>query len=254
MPESGKTVTAAVLVIGDEILSGRTQDKNLGHISKWLGEIGVQVREARVIPDIEEVIVAAVNDFRSRFDYVFTTGGIGPTHDDITADSVAKAFGVGIDHHPDVVALFEDHYGGKENLNEARLRMARIPDGASLIDNPISKAPGFRLENVFVMAGIPVIVETMLESVRGEISGGAKVLSVTVSSELAEGQIAAQLGEIDGRYSDVSIGSYPFYKGQRYGVSVVLRSSNPDDLELAAGEVVQVVEALGAEPDIVRQD
>jgi len=250
---TSKIVTAAVLIIGDEILSGRTQDKNLGYISNWLGDLGIQVREARVVPDIEGEIGAAVNYLRATYDYVFTTGGIGPTHDDITADSIAKAFGVGIDHHPDVVATFEERYD-KGMLNEARLCMARIPDGASLIDNPISQAPGFRLENVFVMAGIPILVETMLESVRGELTGGAKVVTATVSAHITEGDLAKPLGALQEAYPDVSIGSYPFYKGKRYGVSMVMRTIHKDQLEDVTGKVCEIVTGIGGTPEIAQDE
>lgn len=246
---STEIVTAGIIIIGDEILSGRTRDVNVSYIAKWLGEIGVQVREAAVVPDIDERIVSVVNDFRVRFDYVFTTGGIGPTHDDITADSIAAAFGVGIDHHPEAVRIMTEHYGA-ERLNEARLRMARIPDGASLIDNPVSKAPGFRLENVFVMAGVPLIVENMLESVRGEISGGAPVRTASIGGVgMLEGNLAKPLGELQESNPSVSIGSYPFYRGQAYGVSVVLRTTDEDLLR----ELAEMVEALmreqGGEPE-----
>lgn len=248
---SAKVVTAAVLVIGDEILSGRTKDKNIGYIATWLGDNGIQVMEARVVPDIEQEIVDAVNALRAKYDYVFTTGGIGPTHDDITADSMAKAFGVGIDHHPDVVKMFEERYD-KGMLNEARLRMARIPNGASLIENPISKAPGFRLENVFIMAGIPMLVEAMLESLRGEITGGAVVRTVSLSAHLGEGELAKPLGALQEEYPEVSMGSYPFYKGKRYGVSIVLRSVHEDQLDATCKRMTEVMKDLGHEPEIER--
>lgn len=244
-----KVVTAGVLVIGDEILSGRTQDVNISYIANWMGEIGIQIREARVVPDVEAVIVAAVNEMRASYNYLFTTGGIGPTHDDITADSMGTAFGVQVDHHPDAVALLTDHYG-EERLNEARLRMARVPVGATLIDNPISKAPGFRYDNVFVMAGIPIIVEAMLESLRGELTGGDPVRSVTVGAKMPEGKLAEPLKEIQDRYEAVSIGSYPFYRGQDFGVSVVLRSADVEALQAAADEVANFIRAEGQEPDL----
>lgn len=247
-----KTVTAGILIIGDEILSGRTQDTNTSTIALFLGERGIGVGETRTIPDVEETIVEAVRDYHQRFDYVFTTGGIGPTHDDITADSMAKAFDVGIDLHPDVVALFNQHYP-VEQITDARLRMARIPDGASLIDNPISKAPGFRIENVFVMAGIPIIVEAMLESLGSELTGGAKMLSVTVAGHVTEGQIAEPLGALEGKFETVKAGSYPFYKGSRYGVSMVLRSTEKVDLEAAVTELSELLTSLGAEPDVIWQ-
>lgn len=246
-------VTAGILIIGDEILSGRTKDTNTSTIAIFLGEQGIQVREARTIPDVEEVIVEAVNDYRKRFDYVFTTGGIGPTHDDITADSMAKAFGVGIDYHPDVLELFSKHYS-KDQFTPARKRMARIPDGASLVDNPISKAPGFRLENVFVMAGIPLIVNAMLESLSSELTGGDKVLSVTVAGHVTEGQIAEQLAAIEAKFESVKAGSYPFYRGSKYGVSMVLRSIDREALKAAAAETEDLVRSQGAEPDVIWQD
>ncbi len=248
-----KEVTAAILIIGDEILSGRTKDTNTSTIALFLGERGIEVRETRTVPDVEKVIVEAVNDFRGRFDYVFTTGGIGPTHDDITADSMAKAFGVGIDYHPDVLALFNKHYA-EGQLNEARMRMARIPDGASLIDNPISKAPGFNLENVFVMAGIPVIVEAMLDSIGPQLTGGARMLSVTIAGHVTEGQIAGPLAALEEKYAGVKAGSYPFYRGNRYGVSMVLRSTERAELEAAAEEAAAFVNGFDVEPDVIWQE
>jgi len=165
-----KQTTACMLVIGNEVLSGRTQDKNLNYVARGLAEIGVRLREARVIPDVTSVIVAAVNETRAKYDYVFTSGGIGPTHDDITADCIAQAFGVGIDHNPEAVAILKAHIGS-ERLNEARLRMARIPDGAVLVANPVSRAPGFRLENVYVFAGIPAVMQAMFDGIRHELAG-----------------------------------------------------------------------------------
>src|SRR5919107_4329286 len=189
-------VTAAILVIGDEILSGRTKDKNIGYIAEYLTGIGVDLREVRVVPDVEEEIVAAVNALRSRYTYLFTTGGIGPTHDDITADCIAKAFGVGIDHDPRAVAMLRERYTPEE-LNEARMRMARIPDGASLIENPISKAPGFRIGNVFVMAGVPSIMQAMLDNIAPTLETGARMVIETIDATgLAEGNYAEGLAAI----------------------------------------------------------
>jgi molybdenum cofactor synthesis domain-containing protein len=242
-----KTVTAAMLVIGDEILSGRTQDANVAHFATVLGELGIQLKEVRVIPDEEDVIVDAVNIVRLKFDYVFTTGGIGPTHDDITADSMAKAFGVGIEHDPRAVAIMEARHG-KEHLNEARLRMARIPIGADLVENPISAAPGFVFENVYVMAGIPMIAESMLETIKHQLVGGKPVLSKSIAAQLAEGQVAAGLTAIQGRFPDVSIGSYPYYIKGQFGVSLVLRSQEVDLLDKAYDEVEALVRECGVEP------
>ena len=188
-----EVVTAAILVIGDEILSGRTKDKNIGYIAEYLTAIGIDVREVRVVPDVEDEIVAAVNALRRRYDHVLTTGGIGPTHDDITADAIAKAFGVAIDFDPRAVAILAERYG-KADLNEARMRMARIPAGAELIANPISKAPGFSLGNVHVMAGVPAIMQAMLDALAPRLPTGQKMLSRSVPAGMGEGRIAKPLG------------------------------------------------------------
>lgn len=249
MTEAADTVTAAMLVIGDEILSGRTKDKNLGYVAAWLNERGIRLREARVVPDIEAEIADAVNALRSRYDYVFTTGGIGPTHDDITADSVAKAFGVGIGHHPEAMARLEAHYAetGVE-FNDARKRMARIPDTATLIDNPVSKAPGFQIGNVFVMAGIPMIMQVMLDSIEDRLTGGAKLLSATVSAPVGEGVVAEPLRALQGRYPHVSMGSYPYYRNGSFGASLVFRATDAELLDTVAGEAAEMLRGLGIEP------
>jgi molybdenum cofactor synthesis domain-containing protein len=244
-----RIVTACVLLIGDELLSGRTRDANLSYIATHLNRIGIQVREARVIPDIEEVIVVTVNEARARYDYVFTTGGIGPTHDDITADAVARAFGVGIDFNPEALAILEAHYkmtGGE--FTPARRRMARIPEGASLIANPVSKAPGFQIGNVFVMAGVPMVMQVMLDSIGGRLEGGATMQSRTVSGQIGEGQIAERLGELQKRHPDVGIGSYPYYRGRVFGTSLVMRSTDSLALERAADEVAALLREFGVEP------
>lgn len=244
-----KTVTACVLLIGDEVLSGRTRDANLSYIARHLNQIGVQVREARVIPDIEAVIVSTVNEVRARYDYVFTTGGIGPTHDDITADSIAKAFGVGIDHHPEALATLEAHYkatGGE--FTAARKRMARIPLGATLIDNPLSKAPGFQIGNVFVMAGVPMVMQVMLDSLTGRLEGGATMQSRTVSGQIGEGTIAEKLGALQQRYPDIGIGSYPYYRGKVFGTSLVMRGTDVALLDRVAGEAAALMREFGVEP------
>ncbi len=242
-----RIVTACMIVIGNEILSGRTKDANLAWIAERLNQIGVRLTEARVIPDVEEAIVETVRAVRGRFDYVFTSGGIGPTHDDITADSMARAFEVGIGIHPEARARLERHYAAGE-LNEARLRMARIPDGAVLIDNPVSKAPGFRLGNVYVMAGIPLIMQAMFESIRHELVGGAPLLSRTVSAPLAEAKLADGLRALQDSYPGVEIGSYPFFRGSRSGTSIVLRSVEPAALATATERLKDLMRALGAEP------
>ncbi|MDE1173518.1 MAG: molybdopterin-binding protein [Parvibaculaceae bacterium] len=246
-----KIVTACVVLIGDEILSGRTQDKNLSYISLHLNQMGVQVREARVIPDIEDVIVDTLNEVRAKYDYVFTTGGIGPTHDDITADSVAKAFGVTAIYHPDAMALLAAHYaqtGGE--FTAGRKRMARIPEGASLIDNSLSKAPGFQIGNVFVMAGVPMVMQVMLDALSPRLEGGATMKSRTVTGAIGEGQIAERLGALQQRYPAVGIGSYPYFRGKSFGTSLVMRSTDSDLLDETQAEVIALIRSFGVEPEV----
>lgn len=249
MSKTEKPVTAAVIMIGDEILSGRTQDKNLSFIAIWLGELGIRVQEARVVPDIEDEIVDAVNTLRAKFDYVFTSGGIGPTHDDITADSIAKAFDVPIGHHPEAMARLQTHYDASGiEFNDARQRMARIPDTATLIDNPVSKAPGFQIGNVFVMAGIPSIMQAMLTGIEDRLVGGEKMLSCSVAGQIAEGVIAEPLGALQEKYPSVSMGSYPYYKDGTFGANLVFRTTDPDLLDKVRDEAVAMVRAHGVEP------
>jgi molybdenum cofactor synthesis domain-containing protein len=235
--------TAGLLLIGDEILSGRTKDKNLGYIADFLTALGIDLKEARVVADIEDDIAAAVNALSARYSYVFTTGGIGPTHDDITADAVAKAFGVEINHDPRAVAILQAHYA-PGMLNEARMRMARIPVGAELIENPVSKAPGFRLGNVFVMAGVPKIMQAMLDSLAPRLERGAPMLSATVTAYIGEGDLAKPLKEIQERHPQVVIGSYPFEDQGKYGSNLVLRSRDPARLNAATREVEEMTQAL----------
>jgi len=244
---SHKVVTAGMIVIGNEILSGRTKDKNLGYIAERLTALGIQLREARFVADDMEAIADAVNAARAKYDYVFITGGIGPTHDDITADALAHAFGVGIDHNPEAVAILEAHYE-PGMLNEARLRMARTPDGAVLVDNPVSRAPGFRVENVYVFAGIPAIMQAMFEGITHELTGSNPLHSRTVSAYLAEGVVAQRLGALQAQYPDVEIGSYPFYQINRFGISIVLRCTDKARLDQAAEAYKQIVRELGEEP------
>ena len=241
--DAGAVVTAALLVIGDEILSGRTKDKNIGYVAEYLTNIGIDLREVRVVPDIEDEIVTAVNALRHRYTHVFTTGGIGPTHDDITADAVAKAFGVAIDVDPRAVALLLERIP-KDQLNEARLRMARIPAGAELIENSISKAPGFSVGNVHVMAGVPTIMQAMLDGLAPRLATGRKVLSRSVPAGLKEGDIAGPLGAVQAAFPDVPIGSYPtFEEGVGFTTTLVLRSR--DEARLAEAEAA--VQAMLAE-------
>ncbi|PWC53605.1 molybdopterin-binding protein [Azospirillum sp. TSO22-1] len=242
--------TAAVLIVGNEILSGRTKDANLPHIAEKLGEQGIRMREARVVPDVEEEVVAAVNALRSRYTYVFTTGGIGPTHDDITSECVAKAFGVALERNPEAVARLERHYGDPSKLNEARLRMANIPEGGELIDNPISAAPGFRIGNVYVMAGVPNIMQAMLDGVLPRLKGGAPIHARTVSCALAEGVLAADLGALQERYPDLEIGSYPYFRRGDFGVSLVLRGTDEAAVERATEDLVGIVQRLGGTPTV----
>lgn len=239
--------TAAILLIGDEILSGRTQDANLAYISKKLNEVGVQVREARVVADIEAEIVDAVNALRARYAYVFTTGGIGPTHDDITADSIAAAFGVACDYHPEAYAMMEANYPPGE-FTEARKRMARTPVGATLIPNPVSKAPGFRVENVFVMAGIPRVMHVMLEGALPLLEGGHPVLSRSIGVHLPEGRFGTDLAAVQALFPDVGIGSYPFLREGRYGASLVFRSQDKTRLDEAAEAVRVMLSGIGGDP------
>ncbi|QHQ36928.1 competence/damage-inducible protein A [Algicella marina] len=230
--------TAAMLVIGDEILSGRTRDANMYHLAGRLNAHGVDLREVRVVGDEAADIVAALNELRRRWNHVFTSGGIGPTHDDITADCIAEAFGVGIDVRDDARAVLASNYpGGVADLTSARLRMARIPDGASLIDNPVSKAPGFQLENVYVMAGVPSVFEAMVESALPLITGGAPLMSESVRIDKGESDVAEPLALIASTYPSVSIGSYPFQRDGRFGTNIVLRSADRDSLDAATNAV-----------------
>jgi molybdenum cofactor synthesis domain-containing protein len=240
--------TAAVLLIGDEVLSGRTKDKNLGFIADYLTLIGIDLREARCVADVEEDIVAAVNALRARFTYVFTTGGIGPTHDDITADAIGKAFGVPVTHDPRAVDILLAYFKeiGREP-NEARLRMARVPQGATLIENAVSKAPGFRMGNVFVMAGVPKVMNAMMDAIAPTLERGVPMQSRTVTLQGGEGDIAAPLGEIQSRYSDVFIGSYPFEGPSGFATNLVIRSRNPQTLGQAEAEVKAAAASLTQE-------
>jgi molybdenum cofactor synthesis domain-containing protein len=242
---SADIVTAAVLVIGDEILSGRTKDKNIGFIAEYLTAIGIDLKEVRVVSDDEADIVAALNALRARYTYVFTTGGIGPTHDDITADSVAKAFGVTIDVDPRAVALFRARVPNME-LNEARLRMARIPAGAELVENKVSTAPGFMLGNVIVMAGVPSIMQAMLDAVSTRLKTGQKMLSETILANAREGDIGTPLGEIAKIHPDTIIGSYPFFDGQGPNTNIVVRSRDARTLAAAKRAVEDMLARVHA--------
>ncbi|MFQ6017907.1 MAG: competence/damage-inducible protein A [Kiloniellaceae bacterium] len=240
MPD--QPVTAALLIIGNEILSGRTQDANLAYLGRRLDEIGIRLMEVRVIPDAAAAIVAAVNEVRRRFTYVFTTGGIGPTHDDITARCLAEAFGVPLIQNPEARALLEAHYAPGE-LNDARLRMANTPEGAVLIENPVSHAPGFQIGNVFVMAGSPPVMRAMFESTVHRLTGGTPLVSRAVTVDLPEGVLAEGLDALQKAYPEVEIGSYPFHRAGCFGALLVLRSTAAARLDAAA----KALDALIAE-------
>jgi molybdenum cofactor synthesis domain-containing protein len=244
MTDRPDVVTACLIIIGNEILSGRTRDANLPFLAGRLNELGVRLREARVIPDNEATIVATVNECRHRFTYVFTTGGIGPTHDDITADSVAKAFGVRLVRNPEAVRRLREHYA-EGDLNEARLRMANIPEGADLLDNPVSRAPGFRLGNVFVLPGVPTIMQAIFEGFRHQLVGGRPVLSRAVIVYAPEGTIAERLRALQARFPEVEMGSYPFLRRDRLGTSVVLRAVERERIDAAADALWALVRELG---------
>jgi molybdenum cofactor synthesis domain-containing protein len=256
MDEAKQRLTAAVLVIGDEILSGRTQDVNISAIARFLGPFGIDLCEARCVPDIEAEIVAAVNALRKRYTYVFTTGGIGPTHDDITADSIGAAFGLPVDHHPEAMALLAARYAPGD-FNDRRQRMARTPKGADLIKNPVSTAPGFQIENVFVLAGVPKIMQAMLEDVAPRLARGTPVKTINVTVRLPEGRVAEGLAAIQLRYPQLSIGSYPFFTMDgslaemraSVGTTLVVRGRDEAGVEAAATEIEAMVRGFGAVPE-----
>ena len=244
-------VTACLILIGNEILSGRTQDKNLAFIAKGLNELGVQMREARVIPDIRETIINTVNESRAEFDYVFTTGGIGPTHDDITSECIAEAFGVGMYRDPDTADLLTKRTEERgQEMNEARLRMATFPDGAVLLKNEISAAPGYRLDNVFVMAGVPRIMQAMFSEAKQHITGGMPMQARGLAVDLGEGTIAEGLALVQESYPEIDIGSYPqMRQAVGFRVSVVLRGPDAEILGRAHAEIMQIMRDLGGSPD-----
>ena len=235
--------TAALVVIGDEILSGRTQDKNIAQIAQWLNVQGIRLVEVRVVPDREEMIVEAVNTLRTRNDYLFTTGGIGPTHDDITVDAIAAALGVGVVHHPQAVAVLERYYATRGGATEARLRMARVPEGSDLIENRMSGAPGIRIGNVFIMAGVPHITAGMLDSLTGTLEGGRPVVSRQIGCWVAESEIADLLRAAEKAHEGVAIGSSPFFRDGRTGANFVVRSP---DLQAVEGCIADLTAALQA--------
>ena len=232
---------AALIIIGNEILSGRTQDKNLSYLANWLNEIGIQLSEVRVIRDEEEVIIETVNYLRKTYSYVFTTGGIGPTHDDITSLSIAKAFNDDLEINDKALSILKEYYKDSE-LTDARMKMTMIPKGAELVDNPISKAPGFKMENVFVMAGIPLIMQGMLEGARKHLKGGDIIKSTSIDVFTPESNVAEELAELQNNYPGVEIGSYPFSKENRFGTSLVLRSEDEELLKKCELELLKIVD------------
>ena len=240
-------VTAALLIIGNEVLSGRTQDANLQFLATGLGAIGVRLAEARVIADIEAEIVTAVNELRCKHDYLFTTGGIGPTHDDITSAAVAKAFGRGFGRNAEAEAILRAHYK-PEDVTEARLTMADTPEGVTLIENPVSRAPGFQIENVYVLPGVPRIMQAMFEGLKHRLRGGDPFLSRTITVFIPEGVVAKPLGEVQENHPDVEIGSYPFVRHGKIGTSLVARSADEKKLDAVAQAIRDLIGDLGGEP------
>jgi molybdenum cofactor synthesis domain-containing protein len=238
--QTSDTVTAALIIIGEEILSGRTRDENITHIACYLNDIGIALREVRVVRDVEAEIFAAVSELRARYSYVFTTGGIGPTHDDVTTDAIAKVFGVEVAVDPRAVEAMRKGYSELE-LTPTRLRMARIPYGAELVDNPVSRTPGFMLGNVIVMAGIPRIMQVMLDAVAPRLKKGRPMLSRSVRIEAPEGDVATGLAAIQAEHADVQIGSYPFFEKGRLGTYVVLRCVDAGALDLVLGELWELI-------------
>ena len=232
---------AAVIVIGNEILTGRTEDKNISFLAQRLDALGIQLAQVRIVPDIESDIVEAVNSLRKRYEYVFTTGGIGPTHDDITAISIARAFGRVMERNSEALRRLRKHYKA-DDLNDARSRMADMPRDVTLIDNPVSAAPGFIIENVYVMAGVPDIMNAMFDSIADTLKGGKPLKTKTIKTTLREGQIAVPLGKLQDRYNNVAIGSYPYFKDGQVGVSLVLRSADDMALQRATNDVRKLLE------------
>ena len=249
MSGQSKIWTAALAVIGDEILSGRTQDKNVAQVATWLNDQGIRLAEVRIVPDETRHIADTVNELRAMYDYLFTTGGIGPTHDDITVDAVAAAFGVPVVIHPQARAILEDYYRDRPGgLSDARLRMARVPQGAELIPNPTSGAPGIRMDNVYMMAGVPGITASMLQGLTGKLEGGRPVVSVTVGARAPESEVADLLREAEEAHPGVAIGSYPFFKDGKYGANFVIRSEDGELARVTGDDLAQRLRQAGYEP------
>ena len=245
-----KTVTACLIIIGNEILSGRTRDANLQFLGENLNKLGIRMMEARVIADVEETIIACVNDARARFDYVFTTGGIGPTHDDITSACVAKAFGRKLIRHPDAEALLLSHYK-PEDVTEARMKMADVAEDSILLENPVSRAPGFQVENVFVLPGVPRIMQAMFDLFKHQLVGGAEMLSKSIASYTPEGKMAARLTALQDSHPDLEIGSYPFSRDGKHGSTIVIRGTDAAEIDRAAETLRGIMRDFGNEPQEV---
>jgi molybdenum cofactor synthesis domain-containing protein len=244
---SNRIWTAALLVIGDEILSGRTQDKNVAQVASWLNVQGIRLAEVRIVPDVQDRIAEAVNALRAGHDYLFTTGGIGPTHDDITVDSIAAALGVPVEVHPDARAILERYYRDRGGVNKARLRMARVPQGAELIANPLSGAPGVRIGNIFILAGVPDIAGHMLRALEGQLDGGRPLVSETVGAFSPESEVADLLRTTEAAHAGVAIGSYPFSRDGRYGANFVIRSEDPAAAAACAQDLARKLRDSGFE-------
>jgi molybdenum cofactor synthesis domain-containing protein len=244
---SDRIWTAALVVIGDEILSGRTHDRNIAQVASWLQVQGIRLAEVRVVPDVEDRIAEAVNALRTAHDYLFTTGGIGPTHDDITVDAVAKALGLPVVVHPEARRILEDYYATRGGITEARLRMARVPEGADLIPNRMSGAPGIRIGNVHLMAGVPHITAQMLDALTGTLEGGAPLLTETIGCWTPESEVADILREVEKAHADCSIGSYPFFRDGRVGANFVIRSTDPDDLRSCSDTLSEALGEAGVD-------
>ena len=246
----GRIWTAALVVIGDEILSGRTHDRNIAQVASWLQVQGIRLMEVRVVPDLEDRIAEAVNALRAAHDYLFTTGGIGPTHDDITVDAVAKALGVPVVEHPEARRILEEFYATRGGLNPARLRMARVPEGAALIPNKMSGAPGIRIGNLFMMAGVPAITAQMLDALTGTLQGGAPLLSETVGGWVQESHVAQILRDVEKAHPQCQVGSYPFFREGRTGANFVIRSTDPVELESCVDALTAALSEAGH--DVIR--
>ena len=237
-----KEITAGIIIIGNEVLSGRTKDINTSTLAMWLNSLGIEVKEVRIIPDIESKIIETVNHLRKKFDYIFTTGGIGPTHDDITAESISKAFDLKYDFHKDAYSILEKYYKPGE-FNDGRQKMAKMPTSAKLILNPTSGAPGFYIENVFCLPGVPSILQSMIGGLNNVLIGGDPILNLTISLKTVESEIAKSITEIQNNNNEVEIGSYPFFRAGKLGVSIVLRSSNKKKLDACNSEILEFVKS-----------